>query len=72
MAGPALPRGKVMYGMARKYMRDTAKQTGTSWSIQDGKVQMVPVRGYLPGEAVVLTAETGLVGTCLLYTSRCV
>ena len=22
MAGPALPRGKVMYGMARKYMRD--------------------------------------------------
>lgn len=62
MAGPALPRGKVMYGMARKYMRDTAKQTGTSWSIQDGKVQMVPVRGYLPGEAVVLTAETGLVG----------
>lgn len=52
-----------MYGMARKYMRDTAKQTGTSWSIQDGKVQMIPVRGYLPGEAVVLTAETGLVGT---------
>ena len=62
-SGPALPRGKVMYGMARKYMRDTAKQAGTSWSIQDGKVQMVPVRGYLPGEAVVLTAETGLVGT---------
>ena len=62
LPGQKLPRGKVMYGMARKYMRDTAKQTGTSWSIQNGKVQMVPVRGYLPGEAVVLTAETGLVG----------
>lgn len=62
-SGPALPRGKVMYGMARKYMRDTAKRTDTTWSIQDGKMQMVPLKGYLPGEAVVLTAETGLIGT---------
>src|SRR5699024_8044047 len=63
ISGPALPRGKVMYGMARKYMRDTTKQTDTTWSIQDGKMQIIPVKGYLPGEAVVLTAETGLVGT---------
>lgn len=63
LAGQALPRGKVMYGMARKYMRDAANTTGTTWSIQDGKVQMVPLKGYLPGEAVVLTHETGLVGT---------
>lgn len=62
LPGQPLPRGKVMYGPARKYMRDAASNTGTSWSIQDGKVQMVPARGYLPGEAVVLTAETGLVG----------
>ena len=57
-----LPRGKVMYGMARDYMRDSAETTDTSWSIQDGKVQMVPARGYLPGQAVVLTAKTGLIG----------
>lgn len=63
LSGATLPRGKVMYGMARKYMRDAAKQTDTTWSIQDNKMQMVPVKGYLPGEAVVLTSATGLVGT---------
>lgn len=62
LGGVALPRGKVMYGMARKYLRDTADTTATSWSIQNGRVQVVPVQGHLPGEAVVLTAETGLVG----------
>lgn len=62
LGGQPLPRGKVMYGMARKYMRDTARNTNTTWSIQDGKVQLVPAAGYLPGEAVVLTAETGLIG----------
>lgn len=63
LPGQPLPRGKVMYGMARTYMRDTAKTTDTTWSIQDGKVQMLPLKGYLPGEAVLLTHETGLVNT---------
>jgi hypothetical protein len=62
LGGQALPRGQVMYGMARDYLRDVAHSTDTSWSIQDGKVQLVPKRGYLPGEAVKLTAETGLIG----------
>jgi hypothetical protein len=58
----ALPRGRVMYGMARTAMREASAATGTTWSIQGGKTQVVPVQGYLPGEAVVLTAATGLVG----------
>ena len=61
--GQPLPRGRVMYGMARDHMRDEAANTGTDWSIQDGQVQMVPRKGWLPGEAVLLTHETGLVGT---------
>lgn len=63
LGGQALPRGKVMYGMARQHMRNEAETTDTTWSIQDGKVQMLPRAGYLPGAAVVLTHETGLVGT---------
>jgi hypothetical protein len=59
---PALPRGRVMYGMARTAMRDAAQATGSSWSIQNGKSQVVPVQGYLSGEAVKLTSATGLVG----------
>lgn len=63
LGGGGLPRGKVMYGMARKFMRDEAQTTDCSWSFQDGKMQMVKSAGYLPGDAVVLTHETGLVGT---------
>lgn len=57
-----LPRGKVMYGMARDYLKQSADSSDQTWSIQDGKVQFVPLTSYLPSEAVVLTAKTGLVG----------
>ena len=62
LGGVTLPRGKVMYGMARKFLRDLATTTATTWSIQNGVLQLVPVQGYLPGEAVQLTAHTGLIG----------
>lgn len=58
-----LPRAKVMYGSAAKYMKQVGKNTKHSWSIQNGQVQFVPVNGYLPGEAVVLTSKTGMIGT---------
>lgn len=58
-----LPRGKVMYGMARDYLKQSADTTDKTWSIQDGKVQFVSLKSYLPGEAVVLTSKTGMVGT---------
>jgi hypothetical protein len=58
--GGTLPRGKVLWGMARQHMRCAA--AGATWSIQNGKVQVVPLDGYLPGEAVVLNAQTGLIG----------
>jgi baseplate hub protein gp41 len=57
-----LPRGKVMHGNARKYLRDAAANTDHSWSIQDEKVTFIPKRSYLPGEAVILTSKTGMVG----------
>lgn len=57
-----LPRGKVMYGMARDYLRQSAEASDTSWSIQDGKLQFVPMTGVLPNQAVVLNSKTGLVG----------
>ena len=62
MPGPALPRGRVLYGMAREVMTDNARSTNTQWTILDGRVQFIPQYGYAPGEAVVLTSETGLIG----------
>lgn len=58
-----LPRGKVMYGNARTYLRNVAKTTGTDWSIQNEKVVFVPTNSYLPGQAVVINSKTGMIGT---------
>lgn len=58
-----LPRGKVMYGSSRKYLTNVADNSGASWSIQDEKVNFVAQKGYLPGERVVLTSKTGMIGT---------
>lgn len=57
-----LPRGKVLYGNARDYIKNISDSSGSSWSIQDGKVIFLPKNAYLPGEATVLTTKTGLVG----------
>lgn len=61
-SGGILPRGKVLWGMGRALMRDEAQTAGATWSIQDGKINVVPLAGYLPGEAVVLSSLTGMVG----------
>jgi hypothetical protein len=58
-----LPRGKAMYGNARKYLSDAAGTTGKIWSIQDEKITFVGKSTYLPGEAVLLTSKTGMIGT---------
>lgn len=58
-----LPRGKVMYGNARNYLRDVATTTQKTWSIQDGKITFVPITSYLPGERVILNSKTGLIGS---------
>lgn len=58
-----LPRGKVMFGNARNYMRAVSQTTNNSWSIQDEKITFIGTKAYLPGERVVLTSVTGMVGT---------
>lgn len=58
----AAARGKVMFGLARDHMRRIAQTLQMSWSIQNGQLTMIPLTAYKPGEAVVLTAATGLVG----------
>jgi hypothetical protein len=60
--GGILPRGKVMFGMARDYSDDLAASSATSWSIQGNTYQMIPLTGYAPGDAIVLTSRTGMIG----------
>lgn len=58
-----LPRGKVMYGTARDYIRGLSESAGFVTSIQDEKVVFLKQSTYLPGTAVVLNSKTGMVGT---------
>lgn len=58
----ALSRGKVLFGMSRDYARDWAQKYGFRWSIQNGEFVVVPIAGYRPGEAAVLSSTTGLIG----------
>lgn len=58
-----LARGKVMWGNSRNYLREAAITSDKSWSIQDEKVTFVSKKAYLPGERVILTSKTGMIGT---------
>jgi len=60
--GGILPRGKVSFALASHQLDDVCASTATTWSVQGGKIVIIPLTGYLPGEAVVLSAQTGLIG----------
>lgn len=57
-----MPRGQVLFGMARDHLETVARSTQTLWSIQDGQLQIVPETSYVPGEIPVINARTGMVG----------
>lgn len=62
LSGNKLPRGKVMFGMVRDHLDNLGKTQDMSWSFQDGQLTLIPNTAYLPGEAVVVTSATGMVG----------
>jgi hypothetical protein len=55
-------RGKVYSGMMRDHMDKIARENDAEWSMQDGKLVMVPVDSVLPGAAIAISSETGLLG----------
>lgn len=57
-----MPRARTMFGMARDIMRDIAYATGTSWSIQNQKLQMVKNQEFMPGQVHKINSRTGMVG----------
>jgi len=57
-----MPRARTLFGLSRDIMRDIAFSTGTSWSIQNQKLQVVKNQESLPGETHVINSRTGMVG----------
>jgi hypothetical protein len=53
-------RGKVLQGPTREVLSQVARSNMCNWSIQDGNLQIIQVDSRLPGQAIVVSAETGL------------
>lgn len=62
LGSKVMPRGRTMFGMARDFLRDIAFATNTAWSIQNNKLQVLENQKTLPGDAVVLNSQTGMIG----------
>lgn len=60
--GGILPRGKVLFGLAKDQMRSVTETSDSTWTIQDGQVVITPLTGYREGEVVVLNSGTGMIG----------
>lgn len=60
------PRGIAMFGMAKDYLRKLCEGTGTSFSIQRTKAQVLELDKTLPGSQIVLNGQTGLLGLPVL------
>ena len=56
------PRGVSLFGMAKDLMRDLALSNQSSWSIQDGTVQMLSINAQPQTGPFVLNSATGLIG----------
>jgi len=55
-------RGKVVSGNARDVLHDIARQHDCTWSIQDGRLQIVKSNGVLDTEAILVNGDTGMLG----------
>jgi hypothetical protein len=58
-----LARGVVFSGPVVRHLTDLCRSANLEWSVQDGVVQFVDVGQALAGQAVVLSASTGLIGS---------
>ncbi|MFY3310896.1 phage protein [Achromobacter ruhlandii] len=56
------PRATSFYGMVRDRLRELAAMVGCSWSIHDNRLYLIPISGYIPGNDVVMTSKTGMIG----------
>ncbi|NTG00115.1 hypothetical protein G6L30_08275 [Agrobacterium rhizogenes] len=62
LSAKKMPRGRVLFGMARDVLRTVAISTGTSWSIQNNQLTVVKDTEAAPGGPIVLNSRTGMIG----------
>jgi hypothetical protein len=58
----ALPRGKVIFGKPKDYLRTIAYENNANFYIEDNQVYLIRSSDIPSGSEVVLTPKTGLIG----------
>jgi len=59
---PGLTRGKVIYGLGKDQLRNIALSKNARWSLQNGKMILIPNKGYIPAQAIIINSKTGMIG----------
>jgi hypothetical protein len=57
-----LTHGFSFYGPARTALHKITRRTGLEWSVQNQQLQVIPLLGTTKRKAVVLSADSGLIG----------
>lgn len=57
-----LPRGKVVFGLARDYLRQLAQSQDATFYVEDNKVNIIKATDLPPDEIFDLSPESGLIG----------
>lgn len=61
--GGVLPRGKVLFGMARVALTREVDSQGGTWSIDNETIHITPLSGVRSTKVTVLDSNSGLIGT---------
>jgi len=71
---PAAPRvllnGQTMAGPAKQYLDDLAQEFDADWWVADGQLQIVSSQEPLPGSILLVSKDTGLVGSPTAVTKK--
>jgi hypothetical protein len=55
--------GMTLEGPSRKQMTKVLDRAGMSWSVQDGRLQILRANETRPDQAILVTPDTGLIGS---------
>jgi hypothetical protein len=56
------PRAITLFGSAKEVLRRVCLATDSSWTIHNGKIQLVKNSEGMPGDTIVLNSRTGMIG----------
>jgi hypothetical protein len=60
--GGILPRGRVKWAFGKVPLGSLSRTVGATWSIQNGKLVVKPLDGYLPGDPLEINMQSGMIG----------